>query len=263
MQDSYSVKLSQRKKQILFVLLLLILALSSALAQSNQFKTEALQKQKLKSNLHNYIRQYSQEAINQMVEFKIPASVILAQAIFESGSGTSELAKSSNNHFGIKCQGVWIGDTIIRNDDVENECFRKYEQVEDSYRDHSLFLISRKRYASLFNYSSSDYKAWCYGLKKVGYATYPNYAEDLIRIIEDEKLYELDRTLNLTPIIAFKNIKRQNLPDIKLSKYNPKLYELKDYGKEGLIWLNEKDVLVQSIEMVLKSSDGSAMAGNP
>jgi len=263
MQESYSVKLSQRQKQILFVLILLILALSSVLAQSPQFKTEAQQKQNLKLNLRNYIKQYSQEAINQMVEFKIPASVILAQAIFESGSGTSELAKSSNNHFGIKCQGIWIGDTIIRNDDVENECFRKYEQVEDSYRDHSLFLISRKRYATLFNYSSSDYKSWCYGLKKVGYATYPNYAEDLIRIIEDEKLYELDRTMNLSPILASKNSKKQNTPDIKLSKYNPRLYDLKDYGKEGLIWVNENDVLVQSIELVLKASDGSSMAGNP
>lgn len=263
MPETQLIKLTPRKKQIIFILLFLALALSSMFAQAPLIKRELSQQQKLKSNVKNYIKQYAQEAVNQMVEFKIPASVILAQAIFESGSGTSELANSSNNHFGIKCQGIWIGDTIIRNDDRPNECFRKYDQVEDSYRDHSLFLVSRKRYTNLFNYGVSDYKAWCYGLKKLGYATYPHYAENLIKIIEDEKLYELDGVMDLKPVLALNKRKTTKIPEIKLSKYNPRLFDIKDFSKDGLMWLNEQEVLVQSLEMILQSSDNSSMAGNP
>lgn len=232
------------------------------LAQNPQLKKEIQQQEKLKSNLKNYIRQYSQEAVNQMVEFRIPASVILAQAIFESGSGSSELANSSNNHFGIKCQGIWLGDTIVRNDDALNECFRKYEKVEDSYRDHSLFLVSRKRYANLFAYSIFDYRSWCYGLKKTGYATYPHYAEDLIRIIEEQHLYELDRVLSLSPMIA-KKAKDEKIPALKTVKINSSLYDMADYSKNGLLWMDERDVLVQSVDMILQNTEMGSMAGNP
>ena len=216
-----------------------------------------------KSNVKNYIKKYAQEAIHQMIEFRIPASVTLAQAIFESGSGTSELALNSNNHFGIKCQNVWLGDTIIRTDDQPNECFRKYYYVEDSYRDHSLFLITRKRYAFLFEFEITDYKSWCYALKKTSYATYPQYAEELIRIIEENQLYDLDRVLPLKPIIAKRENKNLLNATLKPSKYNPRFFELKDYTKDGLIFIDEKEVLVQSIDMILQGSDTEAMAGNP
>jgi hypothetical protein len=140
----------------------------------------------------NYVEVHASQAIEQMLEFKIPASVILAQAILESSSGTSELAKRSNNHFGIKCHREWGGDTILKDDDTNNECFRKYSNISDSYRDHSMFLLSRARYAHLFNLAVTDYKGWCYGLKNAGYATSPTYADRLIILIEDLKLYEFD-----------------------------------------------------------------------
>lgn len=232
------------------------------MAQNPLLKKELRQQEKLKSNLKKYIQQYAKEAVNQMVEFRIPASVILAQAIFESGSGTSELALSSNNHFGIKCQGIWLGDTIVRNDDALNECFRKYEKVEDSYRDHSLFLVSRKRYTNLFALSILDYRSWCLGLKKTGYATYPHYAEDLIKIIEEQHLYELDRVLNLSPILA-KRTKDEKAPGLKTSKINPSLFDMADYSKNGLLWMDERDVLAQSIDMILQNTELGSMAGNP
>jgi flagellum-specific peptidoglycan hydrolase FlgJ len=135
-------------------------------------------------DIRNYIETYKEVAINKMVEYKIPASITLAQGIFESGSGTSRLAKEANNHFGIKCHKEWTGDTIKHDDDALQECFRKYAEAEHSYNDHSLFLTSRPRYSGLFALDIMDYKAWAHGLKAAGYATNPQYADRLISLIE-------------------------------------------------------------------------------
>ncbi len=139
-----------------------------------------------------YVETYKDIAIRKMHEYKIPASITLAQGILESGSGNSELAKRANNHFGIKCHKGWTGKTFIMDDDEKNECFRKYKSAEDSYRDHSLFLTERQRYSDLFNLKVTDYKGWAYGLKKAGYATNPKYPQLLIKIIEENRLYSYD-----------------------------------------------------------------------
>jgi flagellum-specific peptidoglycan hydrolase FlgJ len=123
-------------------------------------------------------------AIQKMVEYKIPASITLAQGIFESACGTSRLAIEGNNHFGIKCHKEWEGETIKHDDDELQECFRKYKQPEDSYNDHSQFLITRPRYAKLFTLDVMDYQGWAHGLKAAGYATNPQYANKLIGLIE-------------------------------------------------------------------------------
>ena len=140
---------------------------------------------------NEYIDKYKDEAIYQMKKYKIPASITLAQGILESGDGNSELAKKSNNHFGIKCHSDWEGERVYHDDDKKDECFRKYNKVRDSYDDHSEFLL-RPRYAALFEYALTDYKSWAKGLKKAGYATNPNYAKHLIKIIEENELYKLD-----------------------------------------------------------------------
>lgn len=142
-----------------------------------------------------YIEKYKQIAINQMSNHGIPASIILAQAILESQSGNSELASKSNNHFGIKCHSSWTGDRVYHDDDKEQECFRKYDNVEESFYDHSIFLQS-KRYHSLYEISIYDYKGWAKGLKKAGYATNPKYASLLIKIIEDNNLTIYDKLDN-------------------------------------------------------------------
>jgi len=139
-----------------------------------------------------YIDKFSFIAVAQMTSHNIPASITLAQGILESGSGNSFLAKSSNNHFGIKCGSQWKGKTSFHDDDKENECFRAYDRVHDSYLDHSLFLSKNKRYALLFELDLEDYKNWARGLSKAGYATSPTYASRLIHLIEDEKLYRFD-----------------------------------------------------------------------
>ena len=140
---------------------------------------------------NDYIDKYKDEAIYQMKKYKIPASITLAQGILESGDGNSELAKKSNNHFGIKCHSDWKGERVYHDDDKKNECFRKYNKVRNSYDDHSEFLL-RPRYAFLFEYSLTDYKSWAKGLKKAGYATNPYYAKHLIKIIEENELHKLD-----------------------------------------------------------------------
>lgn len=140
-----------------------------------------------------YIKTYKDIAIKKQKEYKIPASITLAQGILESGSGNSNLAKKANNHFGIKCHKGWKGKTYTMDDDAKDECFRKYKKVEDSYRDHSQFLTQRGRYSFLFEYKITDYKKWAYGLKKAGYATNPKYPQLLISIIERYDLAKYDR----------------------------------------------------------------------
>ena len=137
-----------------------------------------------------YIEKYKDIAIAEMNEYGIPASITLAQAILESGNGESRLAREGNNHFGIKCHNDWTGETIIEDDDEKGECFRKYKNADESFRDHSLFLTQRGRYTFLFDYDVSNYKKWARGLKKAGYATNPKYASLLIDLI---KRYDLSK----------------------------------------------------------------------
>ncbi len=139
-----------------------------------------------------YIAQYDDIAVEQMKEYKIPASITLAQGLLESGAGRSELARKSNNHFGIKCGSRWRGRSVRHDDDARNECFRAYRNVRDSYEDHSRFLATGARYAFLFRLDITDYKGWARGLKRAGYATDPSYANRLIQIIEDYGLYKYD-----------------------------------------------------------------------
>lgn len=139
-----------------------------------------------------YIEKYKDLAIEQMVEYGIPASITLAQGCLESADGNSTLARQANNHFGIKCHNNWTGATIKHTDDAPNECFRKYATPEDSFRDHSDFLRYRDRYSSLFALERTDYKGWAYGLKAAGYATSSGYAASLIKIIEDNGLAKYD-----------------------------------------------------------------------
>ena len=128
-----------------------------------------------------------------MHKYKIPASITLAQGILESGSGRGQLASKSNNHFGIKCHTSWKGARVYHDDDAKGECFRKYQYVATSYKDHSLFLKNRSRYRFLFKLRKNDYKGWARGLKKAGYATDRKYPKKLIKIIQDYKLYEFDK----------------------------------------------------------------------
>jgi len=137
-----------------------------------------------------YISQYADIAILQQNIHGIPASITLAQGLLESGAGKSEMAKESNNHFGIKCHNNWNGETAYFFDDGMNSCFRKYDKVADSYEDHSLFLVQGQRYASLFKLDVTDYKGWARGLQNAGYATDKTYADKLIRIIET---YDLNK----------------------------------------------------------------------
>jgi hypothetical protein len=197
--------------------------------------------------MQSYIEMYSEEAIYQMLEYKIPASVTLAQAIFESQSGGSYLARKSNNHFGIKCHLEWGGDTVAKHDDTLNECFRKYRLVADSYTDHSMFLRSRARYSSLFELPLDDYKSWCYGLKAAGYATYPSYAEDLITIIEQFRLYELDGYQSLDAVNVFNQRNHEAISGPPTPNCS-----LQDLARTGLLWTDEKDLLIQSLELLIE-----------
>ena len=135
-----------------------------------------------------YIQTYKDIAIREMKTHKIPASITLAQGLLESGAGNSALAREAKNHFGIKCHKGWEGDTYYMDDDEKNECFRKYKNPEESFKDHSEFLCGRSRYAALFDLDITDYEGWAKGLKAAGYATNPKYAQLLIDRIN---LYEL------------------------------------------------------------------------
>lgn len=161
----------------------------------------------------DYIYTYKDLAMNEMKRTGIPASITLAQGMIESDFGRSRLAVEANNHFGIKCHDDWAGPTIRHHDDKRNECFRKYKRPEESYYDHSDFLKSGSRYTFLFDLDVTDYKGWARGLKKAGYATNPDYANMLIRNIEDNNLMALDRGT-----IAYKQDRETLSKDDKIVK---------------------------------------------
>jgi LysM repeat protein len=160
------------------------IALTTALMASAQARWNQTYQQ--------YIDQYKDVAIEQMQRYGIPASITLAQGIFESGAGRSELAVKANNHFGIKCNG-WTGRRSYHDDDERGECFRAYDNAYESFEDHSKFLAERQRYRGLFNLKRDDYKGWARGLKAAGYATNPQYADRLIELIQLYKLYQYDK----------------------------------------------------------------------
>jgi hypothetical protein len=161
----------------LFLFILLAVAGTGACAQGNE-------------NILLYIDTYKEAAVAEMKRSGIPASITLAQGIHETMAGTSDLVKKSNNHFGIKCNNNWTGESVSHDDDLRGECFRKYDDPMDSYRDHSDFLKTRERYAFLFEIDPLDYEDWAKGLKKAGYATNPKYPQILIKLIEDYHLQD-------------------------------------------------------------------------
>lgn len=142
--------------------------------------------------VQQYIIQYKDIAIEEMKRTGVPASITLAQGIIETDAGASPLATDGNNHFGIKCHNEWSGDAMYYDDDKRNECFRKYENAELSFKDHSDFLKTRQRYSPLFQLNITDYKGWANGLKSCGYATNPRYSTMLINTIEANNLQQYD-----------------------------------------------------------------------
>ena len=175
-------------KHIAFLLLLLSLPFASYCQVTGTYEERVL----------NYIRQYKDWAMQEQMRVGIPASVTLAQGIYETGAGSSELATIANNHFGIKCKKAWTGETFAHTDDAPNECFRKYTNAYQSYMDHSNYLSTEKRYQILFTYGVDNYKAWCRGLKQCGYATNPKYAQLIINVIEK---YNLNRFTDSAAIL--------------------------------------------------------------
>lgn len=219
-----------------FVIILFVLALS-------HFEVNAQDRDKLALN---YINRYKEIAMFEMQEYKIPASITLAQGLLESGSGNSTLAKKSNNHFGIKCHKDWKGRKIYYDDDKKGECFRVYDTPEDSFRDHSVFLSKGQRYAFLFDLKITDYKGWAKGLKQAGYATFPGYATVLINLIERYNLTQYDQ-LVLKGNFKFKE---KNKKEIK-----------KEIEKE-MISLVYTPYDITKSEIVGKTSDGRYIREN-
>ncbi|MCX6296648.1 MAG: glucosaminidase domain-containing protein [Bacteroidetes bacterium] len=169
-----------------------------------------------------YINNFKDEAIKEMLMFNIPASITLAQGMLESGNGNSDLAVYANNHFGIKCHQEWNGPTFIKDDDAKDECFRKYSSVLDSYTDHSNFLKSRTRYAELFELQRTDYKGWAKGLKTTGYATDPKYTQRILELIDTYKLYQYDQIDGLPniPLTANKPIHPETLEPREILRFH-------------------------------------------
>lgn len=164
-------------KKTMIILAVLVLTMSAAAQKQN-------------STYLAYIEQWKSTALQNQADYGIPASIIMAQALLESGAGTSELALNARNHFGIKCTSDWFGGVYYYDDDSEGECFRQYSDAAESFKDHALFL-QRPRYATCFEIAIEDYEGWAYRLKACGYATDPGYAKKLIKLIEDYKLNEL------------------------------------------------------------------------
>jgi LysM repeat protein len=195
-------------------------------------------------SVQDYINSYKDLAITEMNRTGIPASITLAQGIIESDCGQSTLVREANNHFGIKCHDDWTGPTVRHNDNRRNECFRKYGKPEESFYDHSDFLKSGSRYSFLFDLNSDDYKAWAHGLKKAGYATNPDYANMLIRTIEENSLWNFDRGNN-TISIASQTKVTENAPSATLSA---------DSSKKALTFSNGNAAVLALVPRVMENN---------
>ena len=186
------------KRIIIFIFLGLLVTSCGSRRKAKQRKstpkvvvTKPSKKTPVINSTLDYISYFKESAVNEMRLYDIPASITLAQGILESGSGKGRLARDANNHFGIKCH-EWTGPRVYHDDDKDQECFRKYKDPSQSFRDHSEFLANRKRYVGLFKLKKDDYKGWAKGLRKAGYATDPKYPQKLISLIERYELYKFD-----------------------------------------------------------------------
>ncbi len=192
-----------------------------------------------------------------MKTYGIPASIILAQGILESGAGRGDLAVSANNHFGIKCHSDWTGDSVRHDDDASQECFRKYDKVAESYRDHALFLTGKGRYSSLFELDKDDYQAWAKGLRKAGYATDPRYPEKLISYIERYNLAQYDAQVLG---IKYRPIENQNTRSIAVSSRNESYYEVQK--GDTLYSISKKyNMMVDDLKRKNKLTDNTLYIG--
>lgn len=188
---------------------------------------------KWNSAYQSYIDQYKDLAIEQMLRYNIPASITLAQGLFESAAGRSNLTRSGNNHFGIKCHG-WTGKRTYHDDDAAGECFRAYDNARQSYEDHSRFLATQSRYARLFSLKRTDYRGWARGLKQCGYATNPQYASKLTQIIELYGLNKYDRATTYDRFIAKHASEESPGPDgvrYVINAYNDNYYVIAKKGE--------------------------------
>ncbi|MFA9192669.1 glucosaminidase domain-containing protein [Flavobacterium sp. FZUC8N2.13] len=205
----------------------------------------------------NYVVQYKDIAMSNMKTYGIPASIILAQGILESGAGRGRLAEHANNHFGIKCHTGWTGDTVNHDDDASQECFRKYNKAAESFKDHALFLTTRGRYASLFELNKDDYKAWAKGLRNAGYATDPKYPDKLISYIERYDLGQYDAQVLGTRFVPVDN---QNSREVNISSRNNNYYEVQK--GDTLYSISKKhNVLVEDLKQKNKLSDNTLSIG--
>lgn len=211
------------------------------------FITQNIKTQEIKKiSVKEYIETYKEIAIFNMNNYKIPASITLAQGILESANGNSELAKNANNHFGIKCHKGWEGKTYFKDDDSKNECFRVYDSPAESFKDHSIFLKTRPRYSLLFLLEITDYKGWAQGLKDAGYATNPSYPQLLIKIIEENSLFLLDKGY-----AEINNVKN-NLPEVTFRQIND---DEEDFEAVTIGNNNRKIYLNNNIKFVFAKSN--------
>jgi flagellum-specific peptidoglycan hydrolase FlgJ len=205
----------------------------------------------------DYVLQYKDIAMNNMRNYGIPASIILAQGILESGAGSGDLAQSANNHFGIKCHKDWTGESVRHDDDAAQECFRKYPKPSESFQDHAIFLTSRGRYSKLFKLDKNDYKSWARGLRASGYATDPRYPEKLITYIEKYNLSRYDNE-----VLGIENIIIVPIINNEIFVYNENL-ELYEIQKGDTLYSISKkfSISVDELRSLNKITDNAIAIG--
>ena len=241
-------------KRKIFSFCLSILTVN-AFAQSSSFDEKA----------KVYVQKYASWAIEEQQRVGIPAAITLAQGIYETGAGESELATQANNHFGIKCKKEWRGETFAHTDDAPNECFRKYKSAKESYIDHSNYLKNSLRYAELFTFDATNYTAWAKGLKKCGYATNPAYAQKLIKMVEDYELQQYTLSaLRQNEVIPIKEEAKNesetpsNNKLISSNESSESVDQTPSTKQDGIVLINNlKAVFCKKGEMLLEKAIGN------
>lgn len=156
-------------------------------APDEQLSAAAMLETVSRQQVEDYLKRFAHVAVSEQKKYGIPASVTLANGLLHSAAGTTHLVRQTHNHFALPCGENWDGAQL----NTSEGCFRKYPNAWSAFRDHSLFLSSGK-FGKLRQIGSRDYKKWAEGLERFGFSDEPGLQNQLLRLIEQYRLYELD-----------------------------------------------------------------------
>ncbi len=134
-----------------------------------------------------FLKRFTHVAVAERKKYGIPVAITLGNALLLSYAGERDLAGRANNFFALPCSPDWEG----RKFSTAGHCYRRYENAWTSFRDHSLYLSSGS-FKALSRLDPDDYEGWARQLERAGFGGEPDFASQLLGVIEAYRLFELE-----------------------------------------------------------------------